>query len=448
MKTAAPDVSLKNLTLDAVRSLSQSRNEPGWAIELRELAWKNFEALPWPGPRDEKWKRFELDSVAWDKFSPAVNRDANTLSDADLDKIAGGATALQNGHAASSARFVIDADNGAAVRLGSLGASGAEWIPFSEAIAKRPEQIRAAWKAAIEKSATNKVSSLTLALVNNGHCLIVKDNAQISAPLQISILSGGAAAPFFFNFVSIGRNAEVQLWEQLTGRDGAETFVAGHTHIFLAEGAKASLYTLQQWNAVTTHLQFLTVSQAASSRFNAVTIATGGRRARTECVIDLNGAGAENKILGVSFGSADQYFENWVTQNHVAPKTTSDIQFRSALKGRSRSFFAGMVNIEKTAQQSDAYQSSKALLLSKDAKADAIPNLEILADDVKCSHGAAVGPVDEDQKYYLQTRGVPPEIAEDIIVEGFFEPVIAEIPSESVQEKLRAFIDEKLHGDE
>jgi Fe-S cluster assembly protein SufD len=104
-----------------------------------------------------------------------------------------------------------------------------------------------------------------------------------------------------------------------------------------------------------------------------------------------------------------------------------------------------MVSIEKQAQQSDAYQAAKYLLLSKDARADAIPNLEILADDVKCSHGAAVGPVDEDQKYYMQTRGIPPLQAEDIIVEGFFEPVLAELPSEAVQERLRTFVEEKLH---
>ncbi len=98
----------------------------------------------------------------------------------------------------------------------------------------------------------------------------------------------------------------------------------------------------------------------------------------------------------------------------------------------------------KIAQKSDAFQSCKSLLLSRDAKADAIPNLEILADDVKCSHGAAVGPVDEEQKFYLETRGVPPMEAEKIIVQGFFEPVISELPSEKEQEQLRSFIESKL----
>jgi Fe-S cluster assembly protein SufD len=158
----------------------------------------------------------------------------------------------------------------------------------------------------------------------------------------------------------------------------------------------------------------------------------------------LQGKGAENKILGVLFGDGQQTFENWVTQLHTAPNTTSDIQYRGALKGSAKSFFSGMVAIAKEAQQSDAYQSSKSLLLSTDARADAIPNLEILADDVKCSHGAAVGPVDEEQKFYLQTRGIPVGEAEEMIVQGFFEPVIAAIDSEAERDRLRLFIEEKL----
>jgi Fe-S cluster assembly protein SufD len=221
--------------------------------------------------------------------------------------------------------------------------------------------------------------------------------------------------------------------------------VSSYTLLALKENAKAAFYNLQHWDSRTWHFQFLDVRQAAFSKFNAVTVAVGGRVFRSETNMHLHGQGAENKMLGVLFGEADQNFENWITQNHSAIKTVSDIQYRGALKGSAHSFFSGLVSITKEAQQSNAYQSAKTLLLSREARADAIPNLEILADDVQCSHGAAVGPVDEDQKFYLQSRGIEPRQAEEIIIEGFLEPVIAEVPSPIVQEQLRNFIEEKIN---
>jgi Fe-S cluster assembly protein SufD len=259
--------------------------------------------------------------------------------------------------------------------------------------------------------------------------------------LAASVVVGGAAH-FLINFVIIDEGAEAHVWEEL---EGSAAFVSSFTSVHLGDNAKGGFYYLQEWSDQTAHFQFQDITQGAYSKFNAVAVEVGGRIFHNETTVNLKGTGAENKVLGLLFGEGNQNFENWVTQNHIATKTTSDIQYRGALKGFSKSFFSGMVSIEKQAQQSDAYQAAKYLLLSKDARADAIPNLEILADDVKCSHGAAVGPVDEDQKYYMQTRGIPPLQAEDIIVEGFFEPVLAELPSEAVQERLRTFVEEKLH---
>lgn len=448
MKTSFKPSSLKSITPDVLKAFSQERNEPAWVLELRLKALSNHDALPWPGPRDEKWKRLGLDQIAWDKiqFSSAEIQPvaADTLP-AELSAFSG-PPSRTNGSAPTRLFVELSQKRWLDVQE-SVRKTGVEWLSLSDALKSKETQLRSAWTKAVENAKDNKFLSLTLALANEGFALFIPKNQQLTAPLQSYITAGQAgAAQFPLNFVFVEDGAEAQVWEELIGKTNATAnFISSYTSVQLGENAKASFYYLQHWDNETVHFHFQDVTQKAHSRYNAVEVSVGGKISRGEKTIHLSGANAENKVLGVLFGDSEQNFENWITQNHTAPKTTSDIQYRGALKGKSRSFFSGMVYIAKEGQQSDAYQSAKSMILSPEAKADAIPNLEILADDVKCSHGAAVGPVDEDQKYYLQTRGVSPDKAEDIIVEGFFEPVIAEVPSQAVQDRLRSFVESKLH---
>jgi Fe-S cluster assembly protein SufD len=249
---------------------------------------------------------------------------------------------------------------------------------------------------------------------------------------------------FQLNFLFVEEDAEVTIWERLEGSPNPTGFLGSCSLYYIGDNAQANFYTIQNWDSNVVHFHYQHLHQFARSRLSTVTVQVGGHVTHIESDIHLNGPAAENKVLGVIFGDQNQTFENWVTQNHISRQTTSDIQYRSALNGASKSFFSGMVYIAKEAQKSDAFQSAKALLLSKEARADAIPNLEILADDVRCSHGAAVGAVDEDQKFYLQTRGIAPTEAEKIIIQGFIEPVIEAVPSGDTQEKLRLFVEEKM----
>lgn len=414
MKTSTKPVSLKGLSADTLSALSREWREPAWVLELRLKALTNFNAQAWPDKKNEKWRRTDLDSLGWDKLEVQ--------------------TAL------SAANSTMEIPQEALDR-------GIQWISLENAVNSEADRVQDAWSQAIERAKENKFLSFTLALGNAGGCLIVPKGQVVKAPLHLPMdWTKATGAVFPLNFIFLEEAAEAHLWEDKTNpTQQGKAFISSYTLIKLKENAKAAFYNLQHWQEETWHLQFQEVSQASYSKFNAIEVAMGGRTSHNETTVHLEGQGAENKVLGVLFGDAQQNFVNWITQNHTAPKTTSDIQYRGALKGTAHSFFSGMVYINKAAQMSDAFQSAKSLLLSEGAKADAIPNLEILADDVKCSHGAAVGPVDEDQKYYLETRGISPNMAEDIIIEGFFEPVISEVPSPAVQEKLRTFVEEKLH---
>jgi Fe-S cluster assembly protein SufD len=393
-------------TLDAFLA---STNDPVWLLALRRQAFENYQRLPWPGLKDEKWKRTGLDQMPWSSF------------------------VIPTGYDSSAKNAVIPAS-----------AQRVTWTPLADAVSTQSEFLKAKWTTAVERAHQDKFLSLTLAFGNAGGVLRVPRGFAAGEPIVLS--TGGSSNLFFpLVFVVVEAGAAVSVWddtsEQTVPRD---RFIFNQTSYDLAQDAQVSLYSLESADLKTVHFQFQDVEQNGSSRFSAVAVSIGANTFHNETTLRLQGRGAENKILGVLFGDGRQVFENWITQLHTAPSTTSDIQYRGALKGSAKSFFAGMVAIAKEAQQSDAYQSSKSLLLSTDARADAIPNLEILADDVKCSHGAAVGPVDEEQKFYLQTRGIPVGEAEEMIVQGFFEPVIAEIGSESERDRLRAFIEEKL----
>ncbi|HMU75411.1 MAG TPA: SufD family Fe-S cluster assembly protein, partial [Elusimicrobiota bacterium] len=150
--------------------------------------------------------------------------------------------------------------------------------------------------------------------------------------------------------------------------------------------------------------------------------------------------------VGVFFGDEEQRFTHHTHQDHRAPHTASDLLFKAALRDNARSVYTGMIKIAKEAQKTNAYQASKNILLSKGARANAIPMLEILADDVKCGHGAAVGSLDDDQRFYLMSRGLPREEAERAIVEGFFEDVLQRIPVPGMSDRLRAVLDAKLEA--
>ena len=154
--------------------------------------------------------------------------------------------------------------------------------------------------------------------------------------------------------------------------------------------------------------------------------------------------GSTGRMSGFYFTDHDQHLDHDTQQNHLAPHTTSDLLFKGALLHESRSVWQGMIYVAPGAQKTDGYQANRNLVLSRKARADSIPGLEILADDVRCTHGATVGKIDQDQVFYLRARGIPKKEAERLIVEGFFDPIMQRIPFEGVRERFQEAIEEKM----
>jgi Fe-S cluster assembly protein SufD len=172
--------------------------------------------------------------------------------------------------------------------------------------------------------------------------------------------------------------------------------------------------------------------------------AMGSRLTKKFSDLDLVGEGANGRMSGFYFTDDGQHLDHDTQQNHLAPHTTSDLLFKGALRGRSRTVWQGMIYVSPGAQMTDGYQANRNLVLSKKARADSIPGLEILADDVRCSHGATVGRINPDEIFYLQSRGIPRSDAERLIVDGFFEPIMQRIPFKGVRSRLEKSISDKM----
>jgi Fe-S cluster assembly protein SufD len=215
-----------------------------------------------------------------------------------------------------------------------------------------------------------------------------------------------------------------------------EVLVGNHAHLTFVE-----LQSLGQnvWNF--THER---VRVGRESRVDWIFSAVGSHLTKNFSEIDLDGEGGTGKMSGFYFTDGNQHLDHDTQQNHNAPHTTSDLLFKGALKDNSRSVWQGMIYVAPGAQKTDGYQANRNLVLSAKARADSIPGLEILADDVRCTHGATVGQMDAEHIFYLMARGMPRREAEKVVVDGFFDPVLQRIPFEGVRQRLKKAIEAKM----
>ena len=220
---------------------------------------------------------------------------------------------------------------------------------------------------------------------------------------------------------------------------------AGLVEIHVGSGANLRFVELQSWGE---HVWNFTHERARvhqDGNLDWIFGALGSHLTKNFSDLDLVGTGATGRMSGFYFTDGDQHLDHDTQQNHLAPNTTSDLLFKGALKDHSRSVWQGMIYVAPGAQKTDGYQANRNLVLSEKARADSIPGLEILADDVRCTHGATVGKIDPEPIFYLLSRGIAYPDAERLIVEGFFDPIMQRIPFDGVRERFQQAILEKMH---
>jgi Fe-S cluster assembly protein SufD len=215
--------------------------------------------------------------------------------------------------------------------------------------------------------------------------------------------------------------------------------------IQVSDGANLRFVELQSWGSHVWNFSHERTRIGRDASLDWITAAVGSRLTKSFYDLDLVESGATGRMSGFYFTDGNQHLDLDTQQNHLAPHTTSDLLYKGALKGKSRVVWQGMIHVSPNAQKTDGYQANRNLMLSSKARADSIPGLEILANDVRCTHGATVSKIDPEQLFFLQARGIPRLEAESLIVEGFFEPVLQRIPIAGVRARFRDAIKIKIN---
>jgi Fe-S cluster assembly protein SufD len=238
--------------------------------------------------------------------------------------------------------------------------------------------------------------------------------------------------------------ADVTFIDRFSSHDVDRVFSDAVVEIYIGDGARVRYASIQEWGTGVTHLGIQRATLGRDADFRSLAVGFGASLARAEAETVLAGSGGFSEMLGVFFADGTQHFDHRSEQDHVADHCTSDLLYKGALRDESRAVYSGWVHVRKDAQRTDAMQTSRNLVLSERAKAQAIPNLEIEANDVRCGHAASVGPVDDEALFYLESRGIPRAEAERLIVTGFFQEVFDRVTLDEVRRGAELAIAEEL----
>jgi Fe-S cluster assembly protein SufD len=406
--------------------------------KYRENAWLSFESLPFPTQKDEPWRRTDIRRLDTERFSlPSEDAGYTGPPDRFLDPIAAGDHAGQIISQMGQTTSSLDP---------ALAEKGVIFEPFHSAELNHPDLMDRILGQVVSPD-EDKFSALAAALASEGVLLYVPKNVVIQQPLH-SLFWGAGEHTALFNhlIVWLEEGAEVTfVHESASPRtDEGQLLHAGIVELHVGPNAHLNFVELQSWGQNVWSFTRERAKVMAEGRLDWIFGAMGTHLTKNFSDIDLVEPGAAGKMSGFYFTSGNQHLDHDTQQNHLAPNTTSDLLYKGGLMDESRSVWQGMIYVAPGAIGTDGYQANRNLILSKTARADSIPGLEILADDVRCTHGATIGKIDEDQLFYLLSRGIPMKDAERLIVMGFFEPIMTRIPFEGVQTRFSQAIQEKM----
>jgi Fe-S cluster assembly protein SufD len=414
--------------------------EPDWALARRREAAALAARLPTPGRFLELWRRTDFGALTLAEMDPwraAPAGGAGELPAGIVSRLGDGAAAglvVQRG-----GEVVLERTDAAAAARGLVVTS------LERALRERGGELEQRLGALFEPG-LDRYAALHQAMRAGGAYVRVPDGVRLEQPIRlVRWLDGPGAAGFPGTVIVLGRGAQATVLEECVSETaGGAAFFDGATEVFVGEDAKLVYGHLQDWGRHVFHYSNQRARVERGGELQWIQTFLGGRVTKTNSYFSLEGPGAKAYVHGFMFGDQRQHFDLHTLQRHLAEQTTSDLHIRSVLKDRAHSVYQGMIQVSPGAQRTDAYQANRNLLLSPTARADSIPGLEILANDVRCTHGATVGTVDLEQMYYLMTRGLPRSDAQRLVVEGFFAPVLDRIPLESVREQLDGVIQAKI----
>jgi Fe-S cluster assembly protein SufD len=409
-------------------------------ISYRQRAWEAFKRLPIPAAPSEAWRRTDLHSMPAERFRLPLEGAHKELPPVPKELLKplvanahGGQIVLRPGEA----QVELDAE---------LARKGVVFTDLRSAASRHPELLARMLGQAVNPE-EGKFAALAGALAQTGVLLYVPKGLTIEEPFH-SVLWGPGADLAHVSHVLVwideGASATYVHESASPTEAKAHAMHAGIVEILVGPAATFKFVELQSWGEHVWNFSHERIRVERAGNLDWIFGAVGSRLTKNFSELDLAGEGAVGRMSGFYFTDGAQHLDHDTQQNHLAPHTTSDLLFKGALKGKSRSVWQGMIYVAPAAQKTDGYQANRNLVLSDGARADSIPGLEILADDVRCTHGATVGKLEQEPLFYLRTRGLPLKEAERIVVEGFFDPIMQRIPFEGVRERFQQAIQEKM----
>jgi Fe-S cluster assembly protein SufD len=307
------------------------------------------------------------------------------------------------------------------------------------------EKIVKQWLGTIIKPEKNQWTELNHAHWKKGGVLVVPPHTDLGV-ITLTHTPQAKTSVFLPRLlVVVQQGGKLVLLDEYSGEHSPD-YAVPVIEIAALENSEIHYIHLQKWNYQTQHYVYSRIHLQKNAFATATTCILGGGKTNAQIEVSLQGEGSRANLFGVVYGTKEQNIEHFTLQEHLAPHTESDLLIKTALRDKAQSYFNGLIWIEKGASKTSAYQQNRNLLLSSAAKAETTPKLEILDNDVRCTHGASVGPVDEEQIFYLESRGIPRNEAEALIVEGFFQDLLDRIPAQTLKEDLSQEILAALAG--
>jgi Fe-S cluster assembly protein SufD len=378
--------------------------EPAWLVERRKASAAVFEKLPLPTRQDEDYRRSDIRRLDLNAFTA----------------------------------------NGAAPKL-EAAPEGVIFMPLEEAVEKHPELVRPYLEDDRVGADEDKWTAMNGASWKHGVFVHVPEGVEVRAPLHALWSHAGNNTALFPRTLVVAEPwSNVTFVDDFSSQGDSPGFAAPVVDVVAKEGAAVRYYHLQNWSQQVWNFTRERFFAKRDSSINLLQVALGSRFTKAYIHAHLDEPGVNAELLGLTFIGGKQHVDHSTLQNHRQGQTLSDLLFKCAMLEEARSVYGGLIAIHPNAQRSDAYQNNRNLLLSPDARADSLPMLEILANDVRCTHGSTTSSVDEEEVFYLQSRGLPRGQAERMIVEGFFANVLEKIPLAEIRERLEGAIEEKI----
>jgi len=421
-------------TLDeaALRRLGELWGEPDWLQQRRREAWQLFRSLPLPSPTEEAWRRTPPERLRWDGLGLALQE-------------AGGEAAWRAVEGLREDEPVLVLHNGALAGSGGLERlrqAGVVFCDLRTAVREYGDRVERHLFRAGLRAEENAFTAQHVAFCTGGVFLYVPEGVEVDEPLvAVDWLDGeGLACPH--TLVVLEPRSRVTLVQRRTGLGSG--LVNLGAEVVVGDGAQLRYVQLQDLPSQVREFGVVRARVGRDATVHSLVGAFGASLDKLFVDSLLDSPGGSSEMLGVFFADDAQHYDVHTLQEHRAPHTASDLLYKVALLGSARSVFAGLIRVHPGAQKTNAFQSNRNLLLSPDARADSKPELEIMANDLRCTHGSAVSRLEEQHLFYLQARGLTRQQAVHMIVEGFFSEVLDRLPVERVRLWLEQKVAEKM----